>query len=167
MRGIVSAMAVASGERTASTGLLAAGTWTRWIGLYDAEGSGGTVANWTVEGTGDGAGISHLQFSPCGRYLAVTERKSDQIMIYDIRVTGQLLASLKGRNAGSNQRLGVDVCPGNGEGFEIWAGGLDGVVRVWEDAGIREGDIECGWEWEAHKGIYMSLLPDMCLTDNI
>lgn len=162
MRGIVSSMAIASGDSSASAGLLAAGTWTRWIGLYDAEGSGGTVANWTLEGTGDGAGISQLHFSPCGRYLVVTERKSDQVMIYDIRVTGQLLASLRGRSTGSNQRLGVDVCPGNGEGFEVWAGGLDGVVRVWEGVGMQGGDIERDWEWKAHDGMILRLSGGFC-----
>jgi WD40 repeat protein len=155
MRGIVSALAMSPPDGSTASRVLAAGTWTRWVGLYDAEGCGGTVANWTVEGTGDGAGVSQVHFSPCGRFLCITERKSDKVLVYDIRVTGQLLASLTGRHADTNQRLSADICPSGASeegGFEVWAGGTDGIVRVWEGVGMREGPQDPTWEWMGHQG---------------
>jgi WD40 repeat protein len=168
MRGIVSCLSLQSQQSSSNSSLLAAGTWTRWIGLYDAGGLGGTVANWSVASAADssakisGAGVSQTLWSPCGRYLFVVERKSRGVLIYDIRVTGRLVGWLEGRAAETNQRLGVDVfgvSRGDTEGAnetEIWAGGVDGVVRVWKWKGVGdEGDIEVGLtpekEWQAHE----------------
>jgi hypothetical protein len=63
-----------------------------------------------------------------------------------------MLAWLEGRAAGTNQRLGVDVFEANG-GMEIWAGGVDGVVRIWEGVGQTEGAQQRAWEWKAHDGM--------------
>ena len=171
MRGIVSCLSLQSQQSSSNSSLLAAGTWTRWIGLYDAGGLGGTVANWSVASAADstakisGAGVSQTLWSPCGRYLFVVERKSRGVLIYDIRVTGRLVGWLEGRGAETNQRLGVDVFGASGGGSEganeteIWAGGVDGVVRVWKWRGVGdEGDVEVGLtsekEWQAHGVLY-------------
>lgn len=145
MKGIVSAMAF-SGE-----GLLAAGTFTRWAGLYDGFGRGGEVGVFSIgsddeKGAGtEGTGITQVLWSACGRYLGIVERSSDGISIWDIRGTGKRLAWLRGRNAVTQQRLGVDVLGG-----EVWAGGIDGVVRVWEGLGMTQGVIDPKWEFQAH-----------------
>lgn len=150
MRGIVSALSVQGAD-----GLLAAGTWTRWVGLYDMEGVGGTVANWSVAEAADehakigGAGLTQTLWSACGRYLYVVERKSNGVLVYDVRVMGKLVAWLEGRQALTNQRIGVDVYEGQ-EGMELWAGGTDGMVRVWEGVGKSEGALERSWDWKAH-----------------
>lgn len=152
MRGIVSALSLQGPE-----GMLAAGTWTRWVGLYDMEGVGGTVATWSVTEAADelagirGTGITQTMWSKCGRYLYVVERKSNGILVYDVRVTGKLVSWLEGRQAHTNQRLGVDIFEGK-DGAEIWAGGMDGTVRVWEGVGQIEGRLERAWEWNAHDG---------------
>lgn len=152
MRGIVSALSVQGAE-----GMLAAGTWTRWVGLYDMEGVGGTVATWSVAEAADeyagigGTGITQTLWSACGRYLYVVERKSNGILVYDVRVMGKLAASLEGRQANTNQRLEVDLFEGEG-GMELWAGGMDGTVRVWEGVGKSEGVLQSNWEWKAHDG---------------
>lgn len=152
MRGIVSALSVQGAE-----GMLAAGTWTRWVGLYDMEGVGGTVATWSIAEAADrhaaigGTGVTQTLWSACGRYLYVVERKSNGVLVYDVRVTGKLVAWLEGRHAYTNQRLGVDMYEGKG-GTEIWAGGTDGTVRVWEGVGKSEGALERTWEWNAHAG---------------
>ena len=152
MRGIISALSVQSED-----GMLAAGTWTRWVGLYDTAGVGGTVATWSIAEAADdhagidGTGITQTLWSPCGRYLYVVERKSRGVLVYDVRVMGKLAAWLEGREADTNKRLGVDVFDGQ-EGVEIWAGGTDGVVRVWEGVGKTEGSLERSWEWKAHDG---------------
>ncbi|KAF7869883.1 hypothetical protein EAF04_004667 [Stromatinia cepivora] len=134
MRGIVSALALQSStDQNTNTGtsMLAAGTWTRWVGLYDASGLGGTVGTWDISAAADtearigGQGISELGWSGCGRYLWVAERKSRGVLVYDVRVTGKLVSWLEGREAGTNQRMGVSCFEGE-KGMEIWAGGTDG-----------------------------------------
>ncbi|KAI5926690.1 hypothetical protein F4810DRAFT_481637 [Camillea tinctor] len=153
MRGTVSALG-------AGGGLVAAGTWTRWVGLYDFL-AGGCVATWSVAGADQGArggsiggdGITQTVWSPCGRYLVVAERKARGALVYDVRVTGRLLGWLVGREATGNQRIACDVFPGSDEagGFEVWSGTADGAVRVWEGVGGREGAHEPAWGWQAHE----------------
>ena len=150
MKGIVSALGVSS------QGLLAAGTFSRWVGVYDGYGRGGTVGVFEVrrsESPEDekfwGTGITQVIWSSCGRYLCVLERESDGVGVWDIRGTGKILSWLRGRNARTNQRLAADLM---GDG--IWAGGTDGKVRVWEGLGKLEGDVNAVWEFQAHDGQY-------------
>ena len=151
MRGIVSTLAMSSTEGY----MLAAGTWTRWVGLYDAGGLGGTIATWSVADAADnvagilGSGVSEVIWSACGRYLCVVERMSRGILVYDVRVTGKLLAWLEGREARTNQRLSAEVFQSD-SGTEVWAGGTDGVVRVWDGVGKTAGSVLRTWEFEAH-----------------
>jgi hypothetical protein len=122
---------------------------------------GGTVATWSIAEAADthagigGTGITQTLWSSCGRYLYVVERKSRGVLVFDVRVMGKLLAWLEGREAETNQRLGVDVFEGQ-NGREIWAGGVDGVVRVWEGVGQTEGGLKRTWEWKAHDGKFCS-----------
>lgn len=162
MRGIVSALSIQpSSPDEPAAGMLAAGTWTRWVGLYDTAGMGGTVATWSIAEAADthagigGTGITQTLWSSCGRYLYVVERRSRGVLVFDVRVMGKLLAWLEGREAETNQRLGVDVFEGQ-NGREIWAGGVDGVVRVWEGVGQTEGGLKRTWEWKAHDGKFCS-----------
>jgi telomerase Cajal body protein 1 len=158
MKGIISALSLS--DQTGN-GILAAGTFTRMIGLYDSEGSGDCIAVFSIARTtseestsGSGAGITSLEWSPCGRYLYVAERKSAEILVYDIRVTGRKVGSLMGRTAASNQRLGIHVVPAN-RGHEVWAGCDDGVVRVWRLTGEdleASGQLGPNWAWKAHDG---------------
>lgn len=142
MKGIVSALGMSS------EGMLAAGTYSRWVGLYDGFGRGGNAGVFSV-GTEDeverGGGITQVIWSTCGRYLCVVERASDGVGIWDIRGSGKRLAWLRGRNAKTQQRLGVEVMGG-----EVWAGGLNGMVRVWEGLGMVEGVIDPSWDLKAH-----------------
>lgn len=141
MKGIVSALGVSC------EGMLAAGTYSRWVGLYDGFGRGGNVGVFAVgaEDEGErGGGITQVIWSACGRYLYVVERASDGVAVVDVRGVGKRLAWLRGRNARTQQRLGVEVMGG-----EVWAGGLDGVVRVWEGLGRAEGVVDPSWEFRA------------------
>ena len=149
MKGIVSALGMSR------DGILAAGTFGRWIGLYDGGGKGGPVGVFEIktyddeaQDGGDGAGITQVLWSDCGRYMCVVERGSDGIGVWDIRGTGQRLSWLRGRKARTMQRLNVD-----NNGNEIWAGGTDGVVRVWEGMGRIEGVVDPAWEFKAHDGM--------------
>lgn len=156
MKGIVSSLAISP----TADGILAVGTFTRNIGLYASAGSGECIGVFSVAGTEaettiGGAGITQVLWSPCGRYLYICERKSDGVLIYDIRVEGKLVGWLEGRTAGTNQRLGVDIVPTDeGGGHEVWAGGTDGMVRIWRNPHEREGGQEARWTWKGHGGEY-------------
>ncbi|EJT78640.1 hypothetical protein GGTG_03739 [Gaeumannomyces tritici R3-111a-1] len=140
MKGTVSALAAQP-----DTSLVAAGTWTRWVGLYDLS-RADSCAIW----------------SPCGRYLVLNERRSTSLAVYDVRVTGRLLSRLVDRDADTNQCLGCDVFASPaGEGadgsiFEIWAGTRDGRVLAWDAVGGHASDggeerlSSHTWEWQAH-----------------
>ncbi|RDW79014.1 uncharacterized protein DSM5745_05866 [Aspergillus mulundensis] len=153
MKGIVSALALSPDEG----GILAAGTFSRNIGLYDSNGTGQSLGTFSVsKNEADrhigGGGVTQLLWSPCGRYLYIAERKSDGVLIYDIRVTGQLLGWLRGRNALTNQRMKIDLVPTtDGHGPEIWAGGTDGVLRSWRDTVHTVGAQDPTWEWKVHN----------------
>lgn len=180
MKGTVSALAAAPGPDSAAAaaaGLIAAGTWTRWVGLYDLSRANTCVANWSLppargRRTGAGGGVVQAIWSPCGRYLVLNERRSTSLLVYDVRVTGRLLSRLVDRDADTNQRLGCDVFAspavgaggGGGGRFEVWAGTRDGRVLVWDAVGGRAGDQGEGegegegeerlsshsWEWQTH-----------------
>lgn len=154
MKGIISTMAISpSGD-----GILAAGTFTRNIGMYDSNGCGNTIATFTAAGTEadrhiGGKGITQVLWSSCGRYLYVVERQSDGILIYDIRVTGRLLGWLQGRNGVTNQRLRVDLLPGGAKSpDEIWAGSTDGTVRMWTNPTNTAGGKEPALIESLHSG---------------
>lgn len=157
MRGIVSCLALQpeSGAAGAGSSMLAAGAWTRWVSLYDGEGMGGTVANWSVASAADteasisGAGISQVLWSACGRYLYVVERKSKGVLVYDVRVTGKLVAWLEGRDADTNQRMAVDIRTVNGTN-EVWTGGTNGTVKSWHEVGSKEGAHVFDDSWQAY-----------------
>ncbi|OBT58511.1 hypothetical protein VE04_01249 [Pseudogymnoascus sp. 24MN13] len=158
MRGIVSCLSLQpdAPDSPVGNGMLAAGTWTRWVSLYDAEGLGGTVANWSIASAADdesqigGAGVSQVLWSACGRYLFVVERKSRGVLVYDVRVTGRLVGWLEGREAETNQRMSVDTASIGGKS-EVWAGGTDGRVKVWRDVGSKGGGAKPDMDWLAHK----------------
>ena len=165
-KGHISALALSSPSNFAHTGVLAAGSRTRCVGLYDGRTGGnsthfelpGTLggkkqrlyhynnnnSNYTTENNPPpGDGITHLKWSPNGTYLYIAERKSDSILIYDARNFSLALGYCAGRAAHTNQKLGFDVRAvedvyGVAE-HEVWAGGADGVLRVWRDPWKGEG----------------------------
>ncbi|KAK0702089.1 WD40-repeat-containing domain protein [Lasiosphaeria miniovina] len=160
LRGHVSALAVQP-DASGVAGMLAAGTRIRDVGLYDLKGGTGLCLNsWNVERDAakskiGGLGIMQTIWSPCGRYLAINERKSSGLLVYDVRSTSRLLAYLTGRNGETPQRMSCDVfqpskAEANGGGFELWAGTMDGTVVVWEGVGRQEGAVKPSWDWKAH-----------------
>ncbi|OQE44422.1 hypothetical protein PENCOP_c002G08093 [Penicillium coprophilum] len=160
MKGIVSALAL----NPSGDGILAAGTFTRHIGLYSSNGSGELLGTFSVARTSanreiGGRGVTQLVWSPCGRYLYVAERKSDGILVYDVRVTGQLLGHLRGRKACTNQRMKIDVVSSGPNGsHEIWAGGTDGFMRVWRNPEHCAGGKDPDWEFQVHDDAVTSTI---------
>ncbi|KAH6895725.1 WD40-repeat-containing domain protein [Thelonectria olida] len=162
MKGNVSTLAASPMDANGGS-IVAAGTWTRWVGLYDIHRTDKTVANFTIantegiDGAADvaGQGIVQVCWSPCGRYLVVNERQSKSLLVYDIRGSGRLLSVLGSRNATTQQKLTLDVFPGASSSdtsfFEVWAGSRDGSVDVWEGVGSQFGVVEPSWDWKAHN----------------
>ena len=166
LRGIISALAI-----DVNSQLLAAGTFSRNVAMYDTRGQGAEVACFslnnssssmhvrdgksTAKQSGSGSGVTQLHFlssnSASSPYLLITERSSDGISVYDLRSVSQdPLAYLTGRNALTNQRLAVDVGTNPTTGSpEVYAGGTDGFVRVWEHVGMEEGIVQPERVWEA------------------
>lgn len=160
MKGTVSALGMQplshDNYATGASSVVAAGTWTRNLGLYDLHRAGACVATWNVSQAASlakigGRGVLQTVWSPCGRYLVVNERESRGLLVYDLRGTHRLLACLNGRDGQTNQRLSCDVFPGTNEsvgGFEVWAGARDGKVVVWEGVGMQEGSVEMSYDFE-------------------
>ncbi|KAI5820966.1 WD40-repeat-containing domain protein [Pyronema omphalodes] len=134
MKGLIMAMAISTDA------ILAAGTNTRMVGLYDYEGSGKCITTFEVEGRG--GGVTGLHWSNCGAYLYVVERRSDVIKVYDVRSTWSMVGELRGYKGSGNQRIGVEVQPDG----TVVSGGDDGVVRIWNGF-----DGEAVGGWRAHE----------------
>lgn len=145
-RGAVSASSIST------DGVLALGTTTREVALYEQEGLGLCTSVFSLE-DGVGTGVTNVEWSPCGKYLLIAERQSDVIQVYDLRDTHQKVSSLSGRNANTTQILGIDVVP-IATGYEVWGGGMDGKVRMWNNPGSSEGIVEADTEFKVADGEY-------------
>lgn len=158
MKGTVSALS-SSPQDAPGGGVIAAGTWTRWMGLYDMYRVDKAVANWNIAGADlqefskdfGGQGIIQTSWSPCGRYLVINERHSSGLLVYDIRGNGKLLSVLSGRDAATQQKLMSDTFghASDGPGFEVWAGTESGSVKVWDEVGLHYGVVDPKWDWDA------------------
>ncbi|RMZ68895.1 WD repeat-containing [Pyrenophora seminiperda CCB06] len=165
-KGHISALSLSPPTISSTDGLIAAGSWTRYVGIYDSV-SGAEVTHFPLPGTNSpslssekmphnetlshimGSGVSSLKWSPCGRYLYVAERSSDALLIYDVRNFSYSLAHCTGRKAVTTQKLGFDIWNAGqspydieGASHEVWAGGTDGRIRVWRDPYVKEGAVE-------------------------
>jgi WD40 repeat protein len=129
-----------------SDGLLAAGSSNRTVGIFSSSGHGSCQTAFSVAparddpdaSTYNGTGITSLAWTPDGNYLLVGERQSDGIHVYDVRNQLKRVSWLAGRNALTTQRLEFSTVPTQ-SGLEVWAGGIDGVVRMWQNPGQLEG----------------------------
>ena len=142
-KGVVGAMAMNT------EGLLAVGTFNREAGMVDTNTEGGMVVKLALPKE-EGAGVTQVKFHPepsKGNYMVVASRKSDVLHVFDVRNPNSLLATLVGRQGMTQQRLGIDIT----ENGEVWAGGIDGLVRVWEGLGIGAGRIHPSLDWRAHE----------------
>lgn len=142
---------------SSSPGIIAAGSRTRHISLYDTH-STDEITYIALPGSLNGHpyrcgsafdsligdGITSMKFSPDGTYLYVAERNTDGILIYDMRKSELALGYCVGRKALTNhQKFGFDIwSAGQGSGHEVWAGGTDGCVRVWRNAYAKEGAVQ-------------------------
>eukprot|EP00878_Enallax_costatus_P027309 GHUV01029381.1.p1 GENE.GHUV01029381.1~~GHUV01029381.1.p1 ORF type:complete len:207 (+),score=26.94 GHUV01029381.1:774-1394(+) len=102
--------------------LLAAGSYSRCIGLFDAR-----TYEQLLLLEGHRGGITQVSFSPDGNFLYSGARQDDQIHCWDVRNTGQVLYSMTRDTGTTNQRIGFSIEPC---GRHLATGGCDGDVRV-------------------------------------
>lgn len=130
-------------------GFLAAGSSNRTVGIFSSSGHGACETAFPVApdrfdpdaSTYSGTGITSLAWTPDGKYLLVGERQSNGIHVYDVRNQLRRLAWLSDRNALTTQRMGFSTVP-TASGLEVWAGGVDGAIRMWQNPGQVEGVCE-------------------------
>jgi len=150
LSGILNALAI-----NPSNGWLSAGSTERQIGFWDAGGIGEKVSAFSVKDDTQpetrGCGITQLGWSICGTYLFVAERNSDVILVFDMR-QGKRLCWLKGRNAMSMQRMSFEIVESDDGRIDVWAGGVDGHVRVWENITRKTDGIDPSTDIIAHQG---------------
>lgn len=151
MKGIVSTMGISPDQ-----GILAAGTFSSSVGLYDQEGSGDVIAIFSLaekhENVFSQKGVTDIRWSHCGTYIYIAERKDDKISMWDVRKLFGKVANLTGRDANTVQRLGIDSYLGEGGREVVVGGGLDGKVELW-DVHMDTNPIN---KWQAHNGEYGS-----------
>lgn len=162
-KGTISALAASSPN--SGSPLLAAGSWNRWVALYDYLRTPSPTSHWSLSDATDplygdklvGSGVAQTVWSPCGRYLLINERNSTGFLIYDIRKGHRLLGVLD-RDARTQMRMGCDVFATGAEAseagnFEVWGGTMDGTVKCWEEAGnlLGGGGSPRYWSWKAHE----------------
>jgi telomerase Cajal body protein 1 len=148
-RGIVSALDMSIDR------VLAVGTFGREIGLFSSGGGGTSITTFSLDEKITGAGVTQVQWTPCGRYLVIGERKSNSILVFDIRGSYRLLQTFINRKADSMMRMGWSMTL-NGE---IWAGGTDGIVRNWGHIGRQEGSVQPLACWDAHTSRSTPIIP--------
>jgi len=169
-KGDISALSLSPPSLLAHEGILAAGARSRNIGLYDPI-SAEEITHITLPSLKDhddgtlqypvGHGVSHLQWSPDGKYLYVSERTSPGILIFDVRKFSLALGYCAGRPASTKQCMAFDIWPNESAiqgGHEVWAGGDDGAVRYWSNPHLQEGAVEANQVLDFGEGSIGSVL---------
>lgn len=176
-KGHISALSISPSTTFHREGIVAAGSRNRFVGLYDAE-SGSAVTSFSLPtessfsknepGEYCGNGITQLRWSPDGNYLYIAERGSDAMLIYDHRNFSMALGYCAGRGAITQQKLGIDIWSENESlksiiaSHEVWAGGTDGQIRIWQDPHLKEGRIEADDVVRVSNGPVVSPLVHRC-----
>lgn len=142
LQGLVSALVIAP-----ATGVLAAGSTGGQVALYDDGGAGERITSFEP---GMARGVSNLRWDATGQHLLIAGRASDTIVVYDMRA-GKRRTVLLGRKAKTTLGLGFEIVEAE-EGYDVWAGGTDGCVRVWKNVTSRDGEISPERFMRLHDG---------------
>lgn len=158
-KGIISTIAFCPDR----SGLWAAGSYGRTIGLYDERQDGALyilsdgdvdddqIRRATVPGRTPSpnrrtmGGVTQVTFSPDGMYLYSASRKDNLILCWDIRNSDAVLCAFDRGPSDTNQRMSFDV---DGAGKWLVAGDTEGVVSVFGLDGPRTAvaDTEIGYD---------------------
>uniref|UniRef100_A0A8C5P9H5 Telomerase Cajal body protein 1 n=1 Tax=Leptobrachium leishanense TaxID=445787 RepID=A0A8C5P9H5_9ANUR len=112
-----------------SQDLYACGSYSKSIGLYSRH-EGATLA--VLQG--HHGGVTHLVFSPSGHCVYSGGRKDPEILCWDVRYPGKVLASLR-RNVTTNQRMYFDM---EMSGRYLISGDTQGLVSVWDTLSMSD-----------------------------
>ncbi|UYV65917.1 WRAP53 [Cordylochernes scorpioides] len=101
----------------------AAGSYGRTIGIY-----GMKEGDYICEMEGHRGGVTHVKFSPCGNRLYSGARMDNEILCWDLRNPGVVLARMR-RVVATHQRMYFEV---SSSGRWLVTGNSNGVVSVWD-----------------------------------
>lgn len=146
-KGIISALSVSQ------DGLLAAATFNNIVSFFSP-----TYQHISTFQTSNGSGITEVKWSPDSRYLYIIPRQSEDIEVWDVRSTGEVVGLLSGRRANTNQRIWTDL---SGDGKWLVSGGTDGRVQGWKTSTVS-GTVQSEIEFVAHEGMLLPRTPFMC-----
>eukprot|EP01064_Diplonema_japonicum_P013788 TRINITY_DN21335_c0_g1_i1.p1 TRINITY_DN21335_c0_g1~~TRINITY_DN21335_c0_g1_i1.p1 ORF type:complete len:611 (+),score=164.29 TRINITY_DN21335_c0_g1_i1:94-1926(+) len=128
--GVISTLAFSSTHEN----IFAAGSFSAQFAIYDTRIPGKGVAMVTRAHRG---GITHMKFTPCGRYLATAARKDGKIKLWDTRLTGRTWSgefrdveetgAAMHREVPTNQRITFDIDP---SGTALYSGCRSGSLKV-------------------------------------
>jgi WD40 repeat protein len=123
--------------------ILASGTFTNVISLFSR-----SYEHISTFKSSKVYGITQIIWSYDGKYMYIIPRHSEDIEVWDIRSTGEMVSVLSGREAVTNQRLWTDL---SADGAWLVSGGTDGNVRGWKTDRL-EPIVEPSIEFKAHDG---------------
>ena len=86
--------------------------------------------------------------------MYIIPRKSQDIEVWDIRSTGDVVAVLTGRRAQTNQRIWTDL---SSDGSWMVSGGTDGMVSCWRVDAVT-GTVKPTIEFAVHDGVLLVLI---------
>jgi telomerase Cajal body protein 1 len=136
-KGIISAVSVSSKN------ILGAGTFNNIVSLFSL-----SYEHISTFQTSHGTGITEVKWSPDSRYIYIIPRQSQDIEVWDIRSTGDVVAILNERQALTNQRIWTDI---SRDGRWFISGGTDGMVKGWNTDSLS-GNLKPSFEFIAHEG---------------
>ncbi|GAA5866550.1 hypothetical protein JCM3774_004011 [Rhodotorula dairenensis] len=125
-KGIISSLAFSPYDQTGGTAVLAAGSFSGSVGLYDPSLHKPLVNLLFPSQKG---GVTKLLFHPLSPHLLfVASRQSTHLEVWDLRNTSKRSSSGRlARKAGTNQRLGFDIDP---SGMWLAAGDQNGTLSI-------------------------------------
>ena len=118
-RGVMSAMAF----NPDMSKTFAIGTFANCVGIYTEDDIECVLEIGDLE-----FGVTHLKWSPCGNYLYIGGRKSDNILKWDVRNTRKEVGRFN-RTCGTNQKYSFDLDPW---GKFLATGNQEGQILIYD-----------------------------------
>jgi WD40 repeat protein len=139
LKGLISSIAF-NPDRS---GIYCLGTFSGQMGLYDERNNEEfCLFRDPVAQSGTFLGVTQVQFSPDGHYLLSCARNSNELLVWDIRGSGEVLHRLY-RPGNTTQRIQFDTIEGT-----VYTGATDGIIRAYD---IKTANLKD--EWKASESV--------------